>query len=167
MRGHRDDCTMTLRTDTAVASDCRVQFGRAYFSTIGCSMSRKNLTKDSQKRVLNPPSFGTFSPASGVIALSFLYRNPRLSTPEALLEGSENYSGGCIVWYFFFPPYVLHRPRSGPRFGARCGLASITNPCSFAQGVPETTDRGTLIGLCACVKMEPREQANRALVVML
>ena len=41
----------------------------------------------SQKRVLDPPSSGTFS----------THRNPRRSTPEALLQGSVNSSGGCVA----------------------------------------------------------------------
>ena len=56
----------------------------------------------SQERVLDATSSGAFS----------IPWNPRLSTPEALslstpealFEGSENLSGGCVVWYVFLPP---------------------------------------------------------------
>ena len=65
-----------------------------------------------QKQVLDPPPprLVCFPPVSGVVALFFLYRNPRLGTPEALLEGSENHSERSVVWYVFLPPYVLHPP---------------------------------------------------------
>ena len=33
-----------------------------------------------------------------------LYRNPRLSRPEALWEGVQNFSGGRVLWYVFLPP---------------------------------------------------------------
>ena len=70
------------------------------------------------KRVLDPLSSGTFLLPSGVVALSFLYRNPRLSTPGALLEGSETFSarGGCVIWCAFLPPYVLQPPYHGPTY---------------------------------------------------
>ena len=45
----------------------------------------------SQKGVLDPPSYGTFSTPSGVSALFFPEQNPRQSRPEALLEGSKNF----------------------------------------------------------------------------
>ena len=45
-----------------------------------------------------------FQPPSGVFVLFFMYRNSKLSTPEALLEGSEFYSGGCAGWCIFIPP---------------------------------------------------------------
>ena len=57
------------------------------------------------KRGFGPPSSGTFfPPPSGVAPLFFLYKKPKLSTPEALWEGSEIFSGGCVVWYVFPPP---------------------------------------------------------------
>ena len=66
----------------------------------------ENLTKDT------PPKNGFWTPLrlarfplpSSVDALFLLCRNPRLSTPETLLEGSEFLSGGCIVWYVLLHP---------------------------------------------------------------
>ena len=62
----------------------------------------------SQSQVWNPPFIWyVLHPPSGVVALFFLYKHPRLSTPEALVEGSEKLSGGSAVWYVFrLPSYV-------------------------------------------------------------
>ena len=63
----------------------------------------------SQKGVLGPPSYGTFSnPPSGVSALFFLYKNPRQSRPEALWRGPK------IFWrarsLVRFPPPIRFAP---------------------------------------------------------
>ena len=75
------------------------------------------LTKDTPPKngFWTPLRLVRFPPASGVIALFVLHRNPRLSTPDALSEGSENFSRGCVVWFVFLPPYVLHPPISWPK----------------------------------------------------
>ena len=70
------------------------------------------------KRVFEPPSFGTFSTPSKAIALSFLYKSPHLSRPEALLEGLRNFSGGCSL-VRFLPPYVCTPPYHGPNLRHR------------------------------------------------
>ena len=54
------------------------------------------------KRVLDPPHKVRVPPPSGVVALFFLYKNPRLSRPEALLE--------VVLWYVFLPPYIFAPP---------------------------------------------------------
>ena len=65
--------------------------------------------RTSPRTPLPKPGFGSpfvwyvFHPPSGVIALVFLCRGPRLSTPEAFLEGSNNLSGGCVVGVRFLP----------------------------------------------------------------
>ena len=74
--------------------------------------------RPSQNGVLDPPSYGTFStPPSGVSALFFLYKNPRQSRPEALLEGSKNFRESAFSGTFSPPPppYVLHPPISPPK----------------------------------------------------
>ena len=45
------------------------------------------------------------------VPLLFLYRHPRLSTQEALLEGSGKFSGGCVVWYV--SPHMIMAPKNG------------------------------------------------------
>ena len=57
-----------------------------------------------QKQFWTPFRLVRFSPPSGVVALFFLYRNPRLSTPGALLEGFENLSAGCAICFVFLTP---------------------------------------------------------------
>ena len=53
----------------------------------------ENLTNDTppKKRFWTPPRTVRFPPLSGVSALFFLYKTPRQSRPEALLEGSKNF----------------------------------------------------------------------------
>ena len=64
----------------------------------------------SQKGFWTPLRSVRFPPLSGAMALFFLYKRPHLSRLEALLEGLRNFSGGCVLWYVFLPPYVLHPP---------------------------------------------------------
>ena len=73
----------------------------------------RKTSRRTRKRVFDPPPliWYAFQPPSGVIPLLFLYKNPRLSRPEALLDGVQKFSGGCILWYVFLPPYVLQAPR--------------------------------------------------------
>ena len=61
------------------------------------------------KRGFGPPRTLRFPPPSGVSALFFLYKNPRQSSPEALLEGSNNFresafSGAFSSPHTFAPP---------------------------------------------------------------
>ena len=66
------------------------------------------------KRGFGPPRTVRFPPPSGVSALFFLYKNPRQSRPEALLEGSKNFRESAFSGTFSSPhtfctpPY--HRP---------------------------------------------------------
>ena len=71
----------------------------------------ENLTNDTplKKGVWTPPRTVRFPTPSGFIALFSLFKNPRQSRTEALLEGPE-FSGGRVLWYVFLPPYVLHPP---------------------------------------------------------
>ena len=77
-------------------------------------MEKENLTKDT------PPQNGFWTPfvsyvfqPSGVVALFFLYRNLRLSTPEALFEGSQSFPEGALSGAlsspdtFCTPPYHI------------------------------------------------------------
>ena len=69
----------------------------------------------SQKGVLDPPSYGTFS-TPPLVALFFLYKNPRLSRPEALLEGSRNFREGVRFGTFsspirLAPPHIMTQDR--------------------------------------------------------
>ena len=54
-------------------------------------MGVENLTNDTppKKAFWTPPRTVGFPPPSGVSALFLLYKNPRQSRPEALLEGSK------------------------------------------------------------------------------
>ena len=79
----------------------------------GKRRGEENLTNDTppKKGFWTPPSYGTFStPLSGVSALFFLYKNPRLSRPEALLEGSKNLRESAFSGTFSSPHAVCPPP---------------------------------------------------------
>ena len=50
-----------------------------------------------------PPRMARFPPPSGVSALFFLYKNPRQSRPEALLEGSKTFRESAFSGTFSSP----------------------------------------------------------------
>ena len=60
---------------------------------VGKKRGEENLTNDTppKKGFWTPRRTVRFPAASGVSALFFLYKNPRQSRPEALLEGSKNF----------------------------------------------------------------------------
>ena len=65
----------------------------------------ENLTNDTPPKngFWTPPRTVRFPPPSGVSALFFLYRNPRQSRPEALLEGSKNFRESAFSATFSSP----------------------------------------------------------------
>ena len=65
---------------------------------------------------LDPPRTVSFPPPSGVVALFFLYKNPRLSRPEALLEGSRIFREGAFSGTFSSPHTCCTPPYHGPNF---------------------------------------------------
>ena len=67
----------------------------------------ENLTNDAPPKTgfWTPPRTVRFPPPSGVSALFFLYKNPRQSRPEALLEGSKNFRS-----LVRFPPPIRFAP---------------------------------------------------------
>ena len=76
----------------------------------------ENLTNDTppKKGFWTPPPTVRFPPPSAVSALFFLYKNPRQSRPEALLEGSKNFRESAFSGTFS-PPHTFctppyHRP---------------------------------------------------------
>ena len=60
------------------------------------------------KGVLDPPLSGTFSTPFRCHCPVLRYKNPQLSRP------AQKFSGGCVLWYVFLLPYVLHPPYHGP-----------------------------------------------------
>ena len=70
----------------------------------------------SQNHLWTPLRLVRFPPPADVVALFCLYRSPRLSTPEAHLEGSESFSGGVRCLVRFPPPHTFCTPRyHGPK----------------------------------------------------
>ena len=64
-----------------------------------------------------PPRTVRFPPPSGVSPLFFLYKNPRESRPEALLEGSKNFRERAFSGTFSSPHTFCTPPYHGPRIG--------------------------------------------------
>ena len=66
----------------------------------------ENLTNDTppKKGLWTPPRTVRFPPPSGASGLFFLYKNPRWSRPEALLEGSKNFRESAFSGTFPPPP---------------------------------------------------------------
>ena len=71
----------------------------------------ENLMNDTppKKGFWTPPRTVRFPPPSGVSALFFLYKNPRQSRPEALLEGSKNFRESAFSGTFP-PPHTFCTP---------------------------------------------------------
>ena len=88
----------------------------------------ENLTNDTppKKGFWTPPRTVRFPPPSGVSALFFLYKNPRQSRPEALLEGSKNFRESAFSGTFSSPHTFCTPPYHGPRWGL--GLADPLQP---------------------------------------
>ena len=80
------------------------------------------------KRGLDPPPPRTvrFPPRSGVSALSFLYKSPRQSRPEALLEGSNNFRESAFSGTFS-SPHTFCTPRRLPDYSS--------NLCNFLNNL--------------------------------
>ena len=76
----------------------------------------ENLTNDTppKKGFWTPPRTVRFPPPSGVSALFFLYKNPRQSRPEALLEGSKNFRERAFSGTFSSPHTFCTPPYHGP-----------------------------------------------------
>ena len=86
--------------------------GKSFLVTVGLcpwgggkKRGVENLTNDTppKKGFWTPPRTVRFPPPSGVSALFFLYKNPRQSRPEALLEGSKNFRESAFSGTFSSP----------------------------------------------------------------
>ena len=77
----------------------------------------ENLTNDTppKKGIWTPPRTVRFPPPSGASALFFLYKNPRQSRPEALLEGSKNFRESAFSGTFSSPHTFCTPPYHGPK----------------------------------------------------
>ena len=102
---------LDLKAQTSMTRGQRTPWGG------GKKRGVENLTNDTppKKGFWTPPRTVRFPPPSGVGALFFLYKNPRQSRPEALLEGSKNFRESAFSGTFSSPPYVLHPPISRPK----------------------------------------------------
>ena len=84
--------------------------------TRGKKRGVENLTNDTppKKGFWTPPRTVRFPPPSGVGALFFLYKIPRQSRPEALLEGSKNFRESAFSGTFSSPHTFCTPPYHGP-----------------------------------------------------
>ena len=77
----------------------------------------ESLTKDTPPKEgchWTPPRTVRFPPPSGVSAVFFLYKTPRQSRPEALLEGSKNFRESAFSGTFSSPHTFCTPPYHGP-----------------------------------------------------
>ena len=93
----------------------RVMFQRTPWGG-GKKRGVENLTNDTppKKGFWTPARTVRFPPPSGVSALFFLYKNPRQSRPEALLEGSKNFRESAFSGTFSSPHTFCTPPYHGP-----------------------------------------------------
>ena len=83
----------------------------------------ENLANDTppKKGFWTPLVRYVFHPPSGLSALFFLYKNPRQSRPEALLEGSKNFRESAFSGTFSSPHTFCTPPCHGPRMRTQHG----------------------------------------------
>ena len=70
----------------------------------------------SQKGVLDPPSYGTFSTPLGCQYSVFPVQKSTTEQTKSSFGWVQKFSGERVLWYVFLPPYVLHPPISQPNF---------------------------------------------------
>ena len=92
------------------------------------------------KRGFGPPSYGTFSTPLRCQCSVFLYKNPRQSRPEALLEGSKNFRESAFSGTFSSPHTFCTPPYHGPS----CARQS----CCYIVG---TSRRGDMLSHCTVI----------------
>ena len=68
----------------------------------------------SQKGVLDPPSYGTFSTPLRCQRSVFPVQKSTTEQTRSSFRGVQTFSGERVLWYVFLPPYVLHPPISRP-----------------------------------------------------
>ena len=71
----------------------------------------------SQKWVLDPPSYGTFSTPLKCQCSVFPVQKSMTEQTRSSFGGVQKFSGERVLWYVLLPPYVLHPPISRPNFG--------------------------------------------------
>ena len=89
------------------------------------------------KRGFGPPSYGTFStPLTCQCPVFFIYRNPRQSRPEALLEGSKNFRESAFSGTFSTPHTFCT-----PHITAQALWPPILTVCFLCFCLPPTRDK--------------------------
>ena len=88
---------------------------RANCSHVMSEDARRGWKKEGVENLTNdtPPKKGFWTPprTARVSVLCFsCTKNPRQRRPEALLEGSKNFSGERVLWYAFLPPIRFAPP---------------------------------------------------------
>ena len=77
----------------------------------------ENLTNDipPKKEFWTPLSYGTFSTPLRCQCSVFPVQNSTTEQTRSSFGGVQNFSGECVLWYGFLPPYALHPPISRPK----------------------------------------------------
>ena len=74
----------------------------------------------SQKGVLDPPSYGTFSTPLRCHCSVFPVQESTTEQSRSSFGGVQKFSGERVLWYVFPPPYVLHPPHITAQFFPFC-----------------------------------------------
>ena len=98
------------------------------------------------KKVLDHSSSGMFSTSLGCQCSVFLFKNPRLSRPEARLEGSRNFREGELSGTFSSPHTFCHI------------MAHMLGTVSARRIVPPTPWRKRKVSY---IQSAPKEQRRR------
>ena len=116
---HAQDCSKKKETirDNKQTTRKAPKRNRSDFAMGGGGGKKRgveNLTNDTPPRFWTPPRTVRFPPPSGVSALFFLYKIPRQSRPEALLEGSKHFRESAFSGMVSSPHMVCTPPYHGP-----------------------------------------------------
>ena len=85
----------------------------------------------SQKRVLDPPSYGTFSTPLRCQCSVFPVQKSTTEQTRSSFGGVQKFSGERVLWYVFLPPYVLHPPISRPNMRILDILRYLATSCDI------------------------------------
>ena len=91
----------------------------------------------SQKRVLDPPSYGTFSTPLRCQCSVFPVPKSTTEQTKSSFGGVQKLSGERVLWYVFLPPYVLHPPISPPNFRSSVTPKVMSHTTQEQQARPE------------------------------
>ena len=128
----------------------------------------ENLTNGTppKKGFWTPPRTVRSPPPSGVSALFFLYKNPRQSRPEALLEGSKISRGSAFSGTFSSPHTFCTPPYHRPII--RFSLSMVRTPQLESQSMcPMEVGSFTRVGSFELTKLMSKQRTRDESTLLL